>query len=114
MTPYRLEMQAKADIGDVKNLYEFWEDLLYRSVIDDSRIIINLASKEYSKCITSLPKTHTDFLHLQFQPLPAFQDDKESHHPLVLKCHKTQTRLQSRTLTDWKIWIFITGLLRLF
>ena len=25
--------------------------LLYRSVIDDSRIIINLASKEYSKCI---------------------------------------------------------------
>ena len=27
-----------------------------------------------------------------FQPLPAFQDDKESHHPLVLKCHKTRTR----------------------
>ena len=27
VTPYRLEMQAKADIGDVKNLYEFWEDL---------------------------------------------------------------------------------------
>ena len=26
-------------------------ELLYRSVIDDSRIIINLASKEYSKCI---------------------------------------------------------------
>ena len=51
VTPYRLEMQAKADIGDAKNLYEFWEDLLYRSVIDDSRIIINLASKEYSKCI---------------------------------------------------------------
>ena len=24
------------------------------------------------------------------------------------------TRLRSRTLTDWKIWIFITGLLRLF
>ena len=23
------------------------------------------------------------------------------------------TRLQSRTLTDWKIWIFITGSLRL-
>ena len=27
------------------------QDLLYRSVIDNSRIIINLASKEYSKCI---------------------------------------------------------------
>ena len=49
VTPYRLEMQAKVGIGDAKNLYEYWGDLLYRSVIDDSRIIINLASKEYSK-----------------------------------------------------------------
>ena len=51
VTPYRLEMQAKVGIGDAKNLYEYWGELLYRSVIDDSRIIINLASKEYSKCI---------------------------------------------------------------
>ena len=41
----------KVGIGDAKNLYEYWGELLYRSVIDDSRIIINLASKEYSKCI---------------------------------------------------------------
>ncbi len=51
VTPYRLEMQAKVGIGDAPNLYEYWGDLLYRSVIDNSRIIINLASKEYSKCI---------------------------------------------------------------
>ena len=51
VTPYRLEMQAKVGIGETKNLYEYWGDLLYRSVIDNSRIIINLASKEYSKCI---------------------------------------------------------------
>ena len=51
ITPYRLEMQAKAAIGDFTNLYDFWGDNLYREVIDDSRIIINLASKEYSKCI---------------------------------------------------------------
>ncbi|MDD6589311.1 MAG: peroxide stress protein YaaA [Anaerobutyricum hallii] len=51
VTPYRLEMQAKVEIGDAKNLYEYWGDLLYHSVIDDSRIIINLASKEYAKCI---------------------------------------------------------------
>ena len=51
VTPYRLEMQAKVEIGDAKNLYEYWGDLLYHSVIDDSRIIINLASKEYEKCI---------------------------------------------------------------
>ena len=51
VTPYRLEMQAKMEIGNAKNLYEYWGDLLYHSVIDDSRIIINLASKEYAKCI---------------------------------------------------------------
>lgn len=51
VTPYRLEMQAKAGIDGKKNLYEFWGDKLYREVLDDSRVIINLASKEYSKCI---------------------------------------------------------------
>lgn len=45
ITPYRLEMQAKAAIGDSTNLYDFWGDNLYWEVIDDSRIIINLASK---------------------------------------------------------------------
>ena len=51
VTPYRLEMQAKAKIGGTKNLYEYWGGRLYQEVLDDSRIIINLASKEYSKCI---------------------------------------------------------------
>ena len=49
--PYRLEMQAKAAMGTSANLYDFWDDRLYREVVDDSRIIINLASKEYSRCI---------------------------------------------------------------
>ena len=48
VTPYRLEMKAKAEIEDTKNLYDYWGERLYRSVLDDSRIIINLASKEYS------------------------------------------------------------------
>ena len=51
VVPYRLEMQAKAAVDGHKNLYDFWGDSLYREVLDDSRIIINLASKEYSKCI---------------------------------------------------------------
>ena len=51
VVPYRLEMQAKATVAGHKNLYEYWGDDLYREVMDDSRILINLASKEYSKCI---------------------------------------------------------------
>ena len=46
---------AKKMIVDTDNLapveLPVYIELLYRSVIDDSRIIINLASKEYSKCI---------------------------------------------------------------
>lgn len=49
--PYRLEMQAKVAVAGYKNLYELWGDRLYRSVRDKDGIIINLASKEYSKCI---------------------------------------------------------------
>lgn len=51
VSPYRLEMQAKAEICGCKDLYQFWGGRLYREVRDASGIIINLASKEYSKCI---------------------------------------------------------------
>ena len=51
VVPYRLEMQAKAAVDGHANLYEFWGSALYDAVLDDSRIIVNLASKEYSKAI---------------------------------------------------------------
>ncbi len=51
IVPYRLEMQAKLQIGEAKHLYEFWCDKLYKEVRDTSGVMINLASKEYSKCI---------------------------------------------------------------
>ena len=51
VTPYRLEMQAKLEIDGAKNLYDYWGDRLYKEVRDGSGIIINLASKEYAKCI---------------------------------------------------------------
>ena len=51
VTPYRLEMQAKARIAGTKDLYAYWGDRIYREVLDDSHVIVNLASKEYSKCV---------------------------------------------------------------
>ena len=51
VTPYRLEMQAKASVGGHKDLYDLWGSRLYKAVRDNSGIIINLASREYSKCI---------------------------------------------------------------
>ena len=52
VTPYRLEMQAKLRMGDAKDLYAFWGDELARSVLDGTDCVINLASKEYSVCIS--------------------------------------------------------------
>lgn len=53
VTPYRLEMQAKACVEQAKDLYEFWGDIIYRCVMQDNddRTVINLASKEYSRCV---------------------------------------------------------------
>lgn len=51
VVPYRLEMQAKAHVGGVKNLYDYWGKRLYQKIKSEGRVIINLASKEYSKCI---------------------------------------------------------------
>ena len=66
VTPYRLEMQARVGIGDTKNLYEYWGNLLYRSVIDDSRFIINLASKEYSKYIEKYLTPQDRYISITF------------------------------------------------
>ena len=52
VTPYRLEMQAKASVCGFKDLYDYWGDSLYQELTSDGdKIILNLASKEYSKCI---------------------------------------------------------------
>lgn len=50
VTPYRLEMQTKVNLPNVKNLYEYWGEKIYREVSADTEVIVNLASKEYSKC----------------------------------------------------------------
>ncbi len=67
--PYRLEMQAKAEVAGKRDLYDFWGDSLYREVIDESRIIINLASKEYSRCIEKYLKPEDRYITCVFGEL---------------------------------------------
>lgn len=64
--PYRLEMQAKTDIDNVKSLYDFWGRKLYDEIIDKSRIIINLASKEYSKAIEKYIQSEDKYISISF------------------------------------------------
>ena len=66
VTPYRLEMQAKAVIENEKNSYDYWEDMLYKGVRDEKGIIINLASKEYSKCIERYLSEEDTYISITF------------------------------------------------
>lgn len=51
VTPYRLEMQAKAALDGDANLYAFWGECLYSEVMGEEHLVLNLASKEYSKAV---------------------------------------------------------------
>ena len=58
VTPYRLEMQAKLRIGECKDLYAYWGDRLAQNLFWETDCILNLASKEYSICVSKyLPDT---------------------------------------------------------
>lgn len=59
-------MMAKAAVSGCKNLYDFWGDSLYREVLDESRVIINLASKEYSKCVEKYLRPEDCFITCVF------------------------------------------------
>lgn len=50
--PYRLEMQAKLAINGAKDLYAYWGDKLAKKLFSETNCIINLASKEYSLCVS--------------------------------------------------------------
>ena len=67
IVPYRLEMQAKAKAAGAKDLYAYWGDALYREVTSGGEhLILNLASKEYSKCIEKYLTDEDIFLTVVF------------------------------------------------
>ena len=53
IVPYRLEMQALLSVNGYKDLYGFWADRMARCLFAETDCIINLASKEYSRCISA-------------------------------------------------------------
>lgn len=69
--PYRLEMVRKIQPEGYKSLYDFWKEELNKHLSsrlkNDEKVIINLASKEYSKVVLKslLPKD-TRIIDIQF------------------------------------------------
>lgn len=62
VTPYRLEMQAKLRIGEYRDLYDFWGRSLAESLFNETDCVVNLASKEYSVCISKYLPDNVRFI----------------------------------------------------
>ncbi len=71
MQPYRLEMGYKITIGSIKNLYEYWSESITEMLNRDleksgSSLLINCASKEYSRCVLN-KKLNGSLLTIHFR-----------------------------------------------
>ena len=66
VTPYRLEMQAKLKIGNAKDLYGYWDTRLAEYIFAETDCIINLASKEYSICVSQYLRPGIRFITCVF------------------------------------------------
>ena len=79
--PYRLEMGTKLKTNEGKNLYEFWDQRISDSIINDlkslkSNTVINLASNEYFSSIKSIEK-NTNIIS------PAFKDLSKGKYKII-------------------------------
>ena len=66
VTPYRLEMQARLSVGGAKDLYAFWGDRLAAALWAETDCIVNLASQEYSRCVSRFPVPGKRFINCVF------------------------------------------------
>lgn len=66
VTPYRLEMQARLSTREGKDLYQFWGSSIADSLFRESRCVLNLASREYSRCVSPYLPEGTSFLTCVF------------------------------------------------
>ena len=69
VTPYRLEMQAKLAVDGAPDLYAFWDASIYDAVMDEDRTVVNLASVEYSKCVSAHIREGDSLLKVVFGEL---------------------------------------------
>lgn len=66
VAPYRLEMQAKLKGDGFESLYDFWNSQLADQLFSETDCIINLASKEYSRCISKYLNPKVRFITCVF------------------------------------------------
>ena len=96
--PYRLEMGKNLEVHEYKNLYQFWSTkitkLLQKDIKDsNSKLLINLASNEYSKVI-QLNNLGVDVV------TPIFQDFKKDQYKIISFFAKKARGAMARFIID--------------
>lgn len=151
IVPYRLEMQAKLSIGRAENLYQYWGSLLYEALLKQEGreiqkepqkwqqkksqekqanlqpVIINLASKEYSKAIEPYLEKKVQYITCIFGTLTSegkvkvkateakmargemvhFLSERQAKVPEVMKEFTGQGFSYDEARSDTQQWIFI-------
>lgn len=77
--PYRLEMKAKLNNKDGKDLYKFWKSKITEFLINElnmqeNKILVNLASSEYLKCVDLKKLDDFKFIDVMFKEYDASKD----------------------------------------
>jgi cytoplasmic iron level regulating protein YaaA (DUF328/UPF0246 family) len=67
--PYRLEMQSRLINWEYKTLYEFWGEKIAKNIFSESKYVLNLASQEYSQCISRYLSGNIKFINCTFGEL---------------------------------------------
>lgn len=155
IVPYRLEMQAKLSMGSTENLYQYWGGSLYNALLkqetnqdkmnphenaqngkkqdekerirESKPVIINLASKEYSKAIEPYLTEGVRYITCIFGTLNPdgkvkvkateakmargemvyFLAEKNANTPEVMKEFKGQGFCYDETRSREDQWVFI-------
>ena len=66
VTSYRLEMQARLSVDGHKDLYDFWSARLAEQLATETDLVLNLASKEYSRAVEPYLPSAVRFLTCTF------------------------------------------------
>ena len=86
IVPYRLEMQAKVschrDGQAYTDLYSFWGDRIYRELGKDDRLVVNLASQEYSKAVETWLEPDVSMVNVVFG---CMETDKKGNPRIKVK-----------------------------
>ena len=106
VTPYRLEMQAKLKIGEYKDLYAYWGNRLAETLFGETNCIINLASKEYSICVSKYLPDSVRFITCVFGEEKNGKIIEKGTMCKMARGEMVRFMAQNQINTPEQIWLF--------